>query len=921
MHQNMLNLQENSAFQLNLLDASPIGVGISVEGIVVYCNQCLHHMTGLKFGMRADLIYEIPAERAHIMRAFKIVGDGFSTETRLRGPDGTLFDVVLTFTNIDIHGHAGVLAWVMDITDRRRQENRERQFIEAIPDPVLITNDKGIIVKINRQAEHCFGYSRTELIGQRIEMLIPERFQHAHPQHRADFVTGYMGDHSKAMAQGRKVAARCKDGTEFPVEVSLGLLESEGSRFVICTLRNVSVHREMVVLLETARNQAEAATRAKSRFLANMSHEIRTPMNVILGLTHLLQRSELPFAQQQQVAKVDTATQTLLGIINDILDFSKIEAGKIDIEITPFSLNDVFDYVNVMMRDHAIGQGLRYQLSVASDVPIHLMGDPLRLRQILVNLISNAIKFTERGEVVVDVSASEITKDTVSIHFSIRDTGIGMSEEQLKRLFRQFEQADVSTTRRYGGTGLGLVICRHLVELMGGTLHVESQLGVGSHFQVALSIRRQLYVSESLFNGLNGKCALILAQNDLVAQSIAALCHDLQMSAEVVTPETLLSQVNPFPLYNVLLLDWVFDENGFVLSQCLGRLGPNMLPTVAIANESDRPLISAALFAAGLPDGPMLCRPVTVSTLKDALLTVLDMTPATDSHVSTISKREEEVACAHLKGASILVVEDYALNREIMEEILRGAGVHVHFACDGKEALQAVTHQHFDGIIMDCQMPVMDGYEATRHLRLRYSAEQLPIIAMTANAMKGDQEKVLAAGMNDFIPKPINVPQMFVTLARWITPRSPVFERSISITSSDDGDSLTHLATSFEHLDVTVGLVTAMNSEKRFLRFLTIFRDSQQDCIPKFSEDRPTEELRRLAHTLAGGASSVGASTLAQLAGVLERAYRDQAPVDVIQAQRTLLETEWDAASQEIEQVIMLLTEKSSAENHPPNQG
>lgn len=911
MHQHMLNLKNNSALQLSLLDVSPIGVAISVDGVVVYCNQCLHHMTGLQFGMSAELVYEIPAERVQIMKAFELVGDGFSTETRFRGQDGSLSDVVLTFTNIDIHGHAGVLVWVVDITDRRRQENRERQFIEAIPDPVLITNDQGIIVKINRQAEHCFGYSRTELIGQPIEMLMPQRFQRIHPGHRSAFVTGHMGDYSKAMAQGRKVVASCKDGTEFPVEVSLGSLESEGTRFVICTLRNVSEHREMVMLLETARNQAEAATRAKSRFLANMSHEIRTPMNVILGLTHLLKKAALPFTQQQQVEKIGTAAQTLLGIINDILDFSKIEAGKLDIEIIPFRLDQLFEYVNNMVRDCAVAKDLSYRLSVAPDVPIHLMGDPLRLGQVLINLISNAIKFTERGEVAVEIWATEITKESANIHFSVRDTGIGMSEEQLKRLFRQFEQADVSTTRRYGGTGLGLVICRHLVELMGGVLEFESRLNEGSHFQVMLSIRRQLNVSDALFGGLHGKCALILAENDLAAQSISALCHDLEMSADVVTPQILLSREpsarkSISPLYNVLLLDWAFEERA-VLFKCLAQLGSNALPTVTIANENDGPLVSAALSATGLMDGPVLCRPITVSALKDALFTVLGITAVADHHAFIISKREEELACARLKGASVLVVEDYALNREIMEEILRGAGVHVHFACDGKEALQAVTHQHFDAIIMDCQMPIMDGYEATRHLRLRYSAEQLPIIAMTANAMKGDQEKVLAAGMNDFIPKPINVPQMFVTLARWILPRLPALPAPAVAALTMEDASLSDLAPSLEHLDIAAGLVTAMKSEKRFIRFLTIFRDSQQGCIGKFAENRPAEELQRLAHTLAGGAGSVGALILAQLAGALERAYRDQAPAEEVQALRLLLETEWTLLCDEIQQVMALL--------------
>ncbi|MGM9489294.1 response regulator [Ideonella sp. YS5] len=539
--------------------------------------------------------------------------------------------------------------------------------------------------------------------------------------------------------------------------------------------RRVSERTEQ---LERAQHAAEVATRAKSEFLANMSHEIRTPMNAILGMSYLALQGGLDARQRNYVEKVHGAAESLLGVINDILDFSKIEAGKLEIETVAFQLGDVLDQLANLVGMRVEEKGLELLFALPPDLPGDLMGDPSRLGQILLNLVNNAVKFTERGEVMVAVRPVERTAERVTLRFEVRDSGIGMTAESRERLFQPFTQADASTSRRYGGTGLGLAICRHLVQSMGGEIGVESEPGRGSCFHFTLPFRLQAGTHPVPEAGeLRGTRLLVVDDHPPTRELLCALAESLGFEAESAGDgQAALAAVaradaaaRPFRL---VLLDWRMP--GMDGIECLARLaqtgGHHGQPTVLMITAFSRDLAERELHGRHLQVAALLTKPVTPSALLDACLGALGRPAA---YAGRSEQRQEllQTRQASLAGARILLVEDNTINQELACDLLDGAGIVVTVAADGREALGALERESFDAVLMDCQMPVMDGYEATRALRQRPGLKDLPVIAMTANAMAGDREKVIAAGMNDHVAKPIHVDELFETLVRWVRPR------------------------------------------------------------------------------------------------------------------------------------------------------
>jgi signal transduction histidine kinase/DNA-binding response OmpR family regulator len=532
--------------------------------------------------------------------------------------------------------------------------------------------------------------------------------------------------------------------------------------------------RERTGQLERAQHVAEAATRAKSEFLANMSHEIRTPMNAILGMSYLALQSGLDDRQRNYVEKVHSAAESLLGIINDILDFSKIEAGKLQIESIAFRLGDVLDHLAALVGMRAEEKGLELLFELPADLPGALVGDPSRLGQILLNLTNNAVKFTERGEVTVAVSLLERTAERATLRFEVCDSGIGMAHEVRDRLFQPFSQADASTSRRYGGTGLGLAICRHLVERMGGGIGVESEPGHGSCFHFTLAFGLQPGAQPVPDAGqLRGARVLVVDDHPAARERLCGLLASLGFHAHAADDgEAALAAVSraeaagqPFRL---VLLDWHMPRMDGI--ECLARMvraGGHALPTVLMTTAFGRDQVQRELQARQLHPAALLTKPVMPAALVDACLAALVGQAA---QPGLVEQRQElmQTHQASLAGARILLVEDNAINQELACDILDGAGLVVTVAGDGLQALATLERESFDAVLMDCQMPVMDGYEATRALRQRPGFQDLPVIAMTANAMAGDREKVLAAGMNDHVAKPIRVDELFATLARWV---------------------------------------------------------------------------------------------------------------------------------------------------------
>lgn len=738
------------------------------------------------------------------------------------------------------------------------------QAVEQSPVTILITDRKGDIEYVNPCFTKITGYTAQEAVGQNPRLLKSGIQDSEFYRTLWDLISGGFEWHGELCNKKKNGEIYWESASISPVRNADGEITN-----YIAVKEDITDQKRVYDELQRAKSEAEAATTAKSAFLANMSHEIRTPMNAVIGMLYLVQQSELSDKQKSYISKAEGAAKSLLKIINDILDFSKIEAGRLQIENIPFLLSEVLAKITDIAPVNIGTKKVDVVMSVSADTPDFLNGDPLRLGQVLLNLVSNAIKFTEKGEVLISISVDSMAFDKVRLRFTVEDSGIGMSPEQKERLFGAFSQADSSTTRRFGGTGLGLTISKQLVELMGGEISVESEEGVGSSFTFSVNLSLEDGHTEPLSESF-------LGLKDLRILHVCGMSRGNLATAKMLSSFGVrISSINPSeassvrkPEYDLILYDVSINDEAdiadFFETSCISPL--EGIPSLLFTNDRKLTGIDSS------------CSPVVSIVVKPSVPTNLLYSLMEVVGVGEKRKMEKEISidvADYFKGRRILLAEDNQINQEVAKGIMEGWGIDLDIAANGAVAVQMISSVglFYDAVLMDLQMPVMDGFEATRLIRSNEKFKNLPIIAMTASAMTSDRELCIAAGMNDHVAKPIDVAELFSTLHRWFRPGSEVPEKVFAEASLGEKKAII-----FPGNTPGIDLEKAMRrlgSQQILITILKEFRrlHAEDDRIIRDAVENGSMLIaRRVAHTLKGLARTIGAEDTGDAAATVEDA-------------------------------------------------